>query len=52
MKQLSNVLLGVSMGIFLTSIFGDEVLDYTIGLIIFCLAGLLGLGNPLKWFKK
>ena len=52
MKEFSTVLLGVSIGINLTNYFGVEVLDSTVGLILFCLAGLLNLGNPLKWFKK
>tara|TARA_B100001142_G_scaffold9453_1_gene9163 strand:- start:12 stop:170 length:159 start_codon:yes stop_codon:yes gene_type:complete len=52
MKQFSTVLLGVSIGINLTNYFGVDVLDSSVGLITFCLAGLLNLGNPLKWFKK
>ena len=52
MKQFSTVLLGVSIGINITNYFGVDVLDSTVGLITFCLAGLLNLGNPLKGFKK
>ncbi len=52
MKEFSTVLLGVSIGINLTNYFGVQVLDFTVGTILFCLAGLLNLGNPLKWFKK
>ena len=52
MKEFSTVLLGVSIGINITNYFGVEVLDSTVGLILFCIAGLLNLGNPLKWFKK
>ena len=52
MKEFSPVLLGVSIGINITNYFGVEVLDSTVGLILFCIAGLLNLGNPLKWFKK
>ena len=52
MKQFSTVLLGVSIGINLTNYFGVEIIDSSVGVMLFFLAGLLGLGNPLKWFKK
>tara|TARA_B100000609_G_C16957462_1_gene302248 strand:- start:234 stop:392 length:159 start_codon:yes stop_codon:yes gene_type:complete len=52
MKDISYALLGISIGINLTNYFGVEVLDFTFGIILFFLAGLLNLGNPLKWFNK
>jgi len=52
MKEITNVLLGVSIGINLTNYFGVETLDFTIGIILFFVAGLMGLGNPLKLFKN
>tara|TARA_Y100000741_G_scaffold175813_1_gene133416 strand:+ start:390 stop:548 length:159 start_codon:yes stop_codon:yes gene_type:complete len=52
MKEFSIVLLGVSIGINLTNYFGVEIIDSYVGVMLFFLAGLLNLGNPLKWFKK
>ena len=52
MKDISYALLGISIGINLTNYFGVQVLHFTVGTIIFFLAGLLNLGNPFKWFKK
>ena len=52
MKDISHALLGISIGINLTNYFGVQVLDFTVGTILFFLAGLLNLGNPFKWFKK
>ena len=52
MKDISYALLGISIGINLTNYFGVQVLDFTVGTIIFFLAGLLNLGNPFEWFKK
>ena len=52
MKDISFVLLGISIGINLTNYLGVEVLDSNVGIMLFFLAGLIRLGNPFKWFKK
>lgn len=50
MKQISIFLIGISVGINLSVILGNEILDYKIGLLTF-VAGLLISEYP-KWFKK
>ena len=50
MKQISIFLIGISVGINLSVILGNEILDYKIGLLIF-FGGLI-VGEYPKWFKK
>lgn len=50
MKQISIFLVGISVGINLSVILGNEILDYKIGLLTF-VAGLI-IGEYPKWFKK
>ena len=50
MKKISIFLIGISIGINLSVILGNEVLDYQIGLLIF-IVGLI-VGEYPKWFKK
>ncbi len=50
MKQISIFLIGLSVGINLSVILGNEVLDYQIGLLTF-IVGLI-VGAYPKWFKK
>tara|TARA_B100000575_G_scaffold293336_1_gene304402 strand:+ start:2347 stop:2547 length:201 start_codon:yes stop_codon:yes gene_type:complete len=50
MKQISIFLIGISIGINLSVIFGNEILDYQIGLLTFN-GGLL-VGEYPKWSKK
>lgn len=45
-----NLLIGISVGINLSVILGNEILDYKIGLLTF-VAGLI-IGEYPKWFKK
>lgn len=50
MKQISIFLIGTSLGINLSLIFGNEIIDYRIGLLTF-FGGLL-VGEYPKWSKK
>ena len=50
MKQISIFLIGISIGINLSVILGNEVLDYQIGLLTF-IVGLI-VGEYPKWFNK
>ena len=50
MKQISIFLIGTSLGINLSVIFGNEIIDYQIGLLTF-FGGLL-VGEYPKWSKK
>ena len=50
MKKISIFLIGISIGINLSVILGNEVLDYQIGLLTF-IVGLI-VGEYPKWFKK
>ena len=50
MKPISNFVLGISVGVNLSNILGLEILNYTIGLLLFFVA--LIIGEIPKWLKK
>ena len=50
MKSLATFVIGISVGVNLSNILGLEILNYTIGLLIF-IAGLI-IGEIPKWLKK
>tara|TARA_B100000035_G_scaffold199626_1_gene170627 strand:- start:425 stop:580 length:156 start_codon:yes stop_codon:yes gene_type:complete len=50
MKSISIFVLGISVGVNLSNILGLEILNYTIGLLLFFVA--LIIGEIPKWLKK
>ena len=50
MKFFATFVIGISVGVNLSNILGLEILNYTIGLLLFC-AGLI-IGEIPKWLKK
>ena len=50
MKFLATFVIGISVGVNLSNILGLEILNYTIGLLLF-FAGLI-IGEIPKWLKK
>ena len=50
MKFLATFVIGISVGVNLSNILGLEMLNYPIGLLLFC-AGLI-IGEIPKWLKK
>ena len=50
MKFLATFVIGISVGVNLSNILGLEILNYTIGLLLF-FVGLI-IGEIPKWLKK
>ena len=50
MKNISIFIMGISVGVNLSNILGLNILNYTIGLLLFF--GGLVIGEIPKWLKK